>query len=82
MNTSVGLPLPWSSDREPRFALWTDDAAVLAGDHRVETDEPHGKIIDDVVQEFGVLVQVPMTMAKGFAHHVAPVVIARNDEHG
>ena len=68
--------------RKPRFAFGADDPAVLPGNHRVECDEPHRIIVDDVLQEIGMLVQIPMAIAEAFAHHVAPVVVAGDHERG
>ena len=53
---------------------------MLARDDRIEADQAHGEIVDHVMQKTCMLAHVRMAARKTFAHDVAPIVIAGNQE--
>jgi hypothetical protein len=68
---------------EPGEAPCAQLAALLAGNHRVEADQPQRVVVERVMQELAVLRQVPV-VGKGPAQRVALVVVAGNrmERHG
>src|SRR4029453_4047542 len=66
---------------EPAQTRLAEEPAGLAGDERVERDEPDRKILDDVLDESTVPRRVTM-MGKRSDERVTVIVVAGNQVHG